>query len=345
MIKVGIAGSTGYTGAELIKLIVDHPRARLEAVTSKTYEGRRISDVFPGFRRGADLACEPLNVEKIAGQVDVMFLALPHRVSMAWAPLFLEKGVKVIDLSADFRFRDAAAYEAAYQPHSAAEWLSKSVYGLCEIYRDAIAASDLIGNPGCYPTSILLPLLPLIKDNLIQTDPIISDSKSGVSGAGRSVSLGTHFCEINEGFKAYKVEGHRHTPEINAVLSEESGRPVSITFIPHLLPLTRGMLSTIYTQMTAGVTEKDIRAALESAYASRPFVRILKQGSFPDIAHVRHTNYCDIGFHYHAESNRLVLISAIDNLLKGAAGQAVQNMNIMAGLDETAGLLTGQGVL
>ena len=345
MIRVGIAGSTGYTGAELIKLVWAHPETELSVITSKSYEGKHITEVFPGLRRCPDLICQPLDVVQISNQVDVMFLALPHKVSMHWAPRFLEQGVKVVDLSADFRFQDAAVYEAAYQPHSSADLLEKSVYGLCEIYHDRIRSADLIGNPGCYPTSILLPLVPLLKKGMISSKGIVADSKSGVSGAGRSVSLGTHFCELNEGFKAYKVEGHRHTPEIEAILSDQSGQPVRMTFIPHLLPLTRGMLSTIYADTVQGVTREQVIDALTSYYSTQPFVRILKAGQFPDIAHVRHTNCCDIGVHANPDTGKLIIISAIDNLLKGAAGQAVQNMNIMMGLDQSTGLLDGQGVL
>ncbi len=345
MIKVGIAGSTGYTGAELIKLIMDHPGADLVLVTSKSYENRLIADIFPGLRRAGNLRCEAMDIDRISGKLDLMFLALPHRVSMAWAPQLYDAGIKVIDLSADFRFKSASVYESAYQEHTAAGLLKEAVYGLCEVYGDDIPSAGLIGNPGCYPTSILLPLVPLLEKKLISCQGIVCDAKSGVSGAGRSLSLGTHFCEINEGFKPYKVEGHRHTPEIEAVLSQVSKDDVHITFVPHLLPLTRGMLSTIYARVNKGVTENDIRSALTAYYEGQPFIRIFEKGVFPDIAHVRNTNCCDIGVHVNQDSCQAILVSAIDNLLKGAAGQAVQNMNLMYGLDQATGLTGGQGVL
>lgn len=345
MVKVGIAGSTGYTGAELIKLILDHPETELKIVTSKSYEGKTISEIFPGFRTAGNIKCESLDLDRISNRVDVMFLALPHKISMSYVPQLLDKGIKVIDLSADFRFKDASVYEAAYQAHSAKNLLEKAVYGLSEIFHDDIGRADLIGNPGCYPTSILLPLIPLIKNGLVSPQGIISDSKSGVSGAGRSVSLGTHFCEVNEGFKPYKVEGHRHTPEIEALLGHFSGQDVKMTFVPHLLPLTRGMLSTIYARVPDSVSERDVREVLETVYETEPFVRIFPKGLYPDIAHVRNTNCCDIGIHFDANSRQLIVISAIDNLLKGAAGQAVQNMNIMFGFNQATGLTLGQGVL
>lgn len=338
MINVGIAGASGYTGAELVKLVSNHPEARLKAITSNRYEGQSLTRIFPSMRGFEDLICEKLDVETVSEKVDVLFLALPHKVSMAHAPGFLEKNVKVIDLSADYRFSDASAYEAAYQPHTSKHLLEQSVYGLCEIYRNRIKNADLIGNPGCYPTTILLALIPLLKEGLIRPEGIISDSKSGVSGAGRALSLATHYCEVNESFSAYKVGNHRHTPEINEILSEHSPEKVSITFIPHLLPLTRGMLSTIYVQSESKVNDKIVRDVYETWYGDDFFVRLLKKGEYPSISDVRGTNFCDIGWHMNEETGQIVIISAIDNLLKGAAGQAVQNMNIMLGMDETKGL-------
>jgi N-acetyl-gamma-glutamyl-phosphate reductase len=345
MIRVAIAGATGYTGAELVKLITGHKGAELTAVTSQSYSGKSIQDVFPAMRGVVDLVCEPLDINAISQRVDCVFLALPHKVSMGYAPQFIENKVKVVDLSADFRFQNASAYEAAYQEHSAKALLNEAVYGLCELYRDKIAGSNLVGNPGCYPTSVLLPLIPLIRKGLVDTCGIISDSKSGVSGAGRSASLGSHFCEVNESFKPYKIGNHRHVPEMEEVISLEADKPVSITFVPHLLPLTRGMLSTIYARVTPGMTRAMIRAALVDQYESDTFVRVLAQGEFPDIRHVRGTNFCDIGFHLDPGSGQLILVSAIDNLLKGAAGQAVQNMNILFGLEEQTGLELFPGAL
>jgi N-acetyl-gamma-glutamyl-phosphate reductase len=258
---------------------------------------------------------------------------------MALVPQLVQRGKRVIDLSADFRFQKAASYEAAYQPHTARELLGQAVYGLSDVYAERIKTATLIGNPGCYPTSVLLPLIPLLREHLIDPQAIIADSKSGVSGAGRSPSVTTHFCEVNESFKAYKVAGHRHNPEMNEVLSREAGQDVEITFVPHLVPMTRGMLTTLYATPTVGTGPEKIRNCLQSFYAGRPFVRICPDERLPDTLQVKQTNYCDIGFRIDAACNRLILISAIDNLVKGAAGQAVQNMNIMLGLEETAGLL------
>lgn len=264
---------------------------------------------------------------------------------MNYAPELIKNGVKVVDLSADFRFQDVSAYEAAYQKHSAKELLNQSVYGLSELFRDKIAVSNLVGNPGCYPTSVLLPLIPLIRQGLIDTSGIISDAKSGVSGAGRAPALGSHFCEVNESFKPYKIGNHRHVPEMEEIMSLEAKKPVTITFVPHLLPLTRGMLTTTYAQVKPETTQSMVRDALMSQYRSDTFIRVLPQDEFPDIRHVRGTNFCDIGCHLDKNSRQLILVSAIDNLLKGAAGQAVQNMNLMFGLAEQTGIELFQGAL
>lgn len=345
MINVGIAGASGYTGVELVKLISNHPKATLCAVTSTSYRGKALTDLFPSMRGFESLICEDLDIPALARKIDVIFLALPHKISMQYVPALMEHNIKVIDLSADYRFTDAAAYESAYQVHTSKHLLNQSVYGLCEIYRDQIKTSSLIGNPGCYPTSILLPLLPLLKEGLIRPTGIISDSKSGVSGAGRSLSMASHFCEANESFSAYKVGNHRHTPEINEVLSLQSQQPVAITFVPHLLPLTRGMMSTIYAQATDIATETTIRETYDAYYGDEPFVRLLDKHLFPAISHVRGTNCCDIGIHFDETRRQIIMVSAIDNLLKGAAGQAVQNMNILFGLDDATGLNWVQGFL
>ena len=338
MIRVGIIGATGYTGAELIRLIAGHPHATLSILTSRQQAGVAISDIYPALNRVVDLVCEPFSVERVCERADCVFMALPHQKPMEIVPDLYANKVKIIDLSADFRFRDVARYEAVYQQHKAPGLVRESVYGLCEVYREHIRKASLIGNPGCYPTSILLPLVPLIREQLIDPKSIISDSKSGVSGAGRGLSLGTHFCEVNEGFKAYKVTEHRHTPEIEEILSLEAGTDIQITFTPHLIPCTRGMLSTIYANLAAPVSEEKIEACLSDYYKDAPFVRVLRKKQVPDIAWVSRTNFCDIGFRIDSRLNRLILVSAIDNLVKGAAGQAVQNMNIMMGVDETAGL-------
>ena len=338
MIKAGIAGASGYTGLELVKLISNHPRIQLDAVTSSSYKGKAFTDIFPSMRGFESLICEDLDIDALSNRVDVMFLALPHKVSMDYAPRLLEQGIRVIDLSADFRFTNPEAYKKAYQPHTAEDILVESVYGLPEFYRDKIKTARIIGNPGCYPTSILLALLPLIQEKILHLEGIISDSKSGVSGAGKSLSPATHYCEVNESFAPYKVGNHRHTPEIEEILSIHAGQEVSITFVPHLVPVTRGMVSTIYGQGIGSVRLSDIRQAYEKYYSEEPFVRLLPQGSFPAMSHVRGTNCCDIGCHFDEKNNRIILVSAIDNLLKGAAGQAIQNMNIMFGLPEETGL-------
>lgn len=336
--RVGIIGATGYAGAELVRLLSGHPGVTLSVITSRQYVGKAYGDVYPAMAGVVDLTCEAYDPEKIAEKADLLFIALPHKVPMGIVPDLLCRGKKVVDLSADFRFSDVERYEAHYQPHTAKELLADAVYGLSDVYHEKIALSDLVGNPGCYPTSTLLPLIPLLRENLLAPSTIVVDSKSGVSGAGRGVSLGTHFCEVNEGFKAYKAADHRHSPEMEEVLSREAGEEVAITFVPHLLPATRGMLSTIYASLKRPVEEKEIRGVLEDFYASRQFVRIAKEGAMPDISHVRGTNYCNIGVKLDARNGRLVIVSVIDNLVKGAAGQAVQNMNIMLGLDDGMGL-------
>ena len=338
MIRAGIIGATGYAGAELVRILAGHPGVELTAVTSRRYSGSPFGKVFPAMAGVVDLVCEELDLAGLCSGTDVIFLALPHKIPMALVPEIAGRGKKVIDLSADFRFSDIGLYEQYYQAHTARELNKEAVYGLCEIYREEIGKARIIGNPGCYPTSILLPLIPLLKKGFINPATIISDSKSGVSGAGRSVSLATHFCEVNESFRAYKIAAHRHNPEINEVLSREAGSPVHITFVPHLVPMTRGMLTTTYASLAKEAEDADIRDCIADYYAGRSFVRMRPDENPPNTLHVRGTNFCDIGVRIDRQNRRLILISAIDNLVKGAAGQAVQNMNIMYGLDETTGL-------
>jgi len=339
MNRVAIVGATGYAGAELVRILSGHPKTELTVLTSRQYAGVRFDRVYPAMAGLVDLVCEEYSTDRICTDADIVFMALPHQLPMAFVPDIIEHGLKVIDLSADFRFNDATIYESTYQPHTAKELLKSSVYGLSEIYSDRIKMAMLIGNPGCYPTSVLLPLIPLIKQGLLDPATLVADSKSGVSGAGRSLSLASHYCEVNESIKAYKVTVHRHNPEMDAVLSNEARKPVSITFVPHLVPMTRGMLTTIYATPATALKAQDIIDCYKSIYSRRPFIRVYPLDRLPDTLHVRGTNYCDIGFKLDDRNNRLILISAIDNLVKGTAGQAVQNMNLMMGFDETDGLL------
>ena len=338
MTKAGIIGATGYAGAELVRILSGHPDVKLTAITSRQYAGAKYSSIYPSMAGVVNLTCEEFNMESFCDKVDIIFIALPHKIPMEIVPGLIKRGKKVIDLSADFRFKDVLRYEKYYQPHTAKELLKEAVYGLCEIYFDKIKNASLIGNPGCYPTSVLLPLVPLLKENFLTINTIIADSKSGVSGAGRSLSLTAHFCEANESFKAYKVAGHRHCPEMEEILSAEAKKPVTITFVPHLVPMTRGMLTTTYVNLLKKNDSKEIHNCISSFYAGHPFIRICPENLMPDTLHVKGTKYCDIGFKIDERNNRLIIVSAIDNLVKGAAGQAVQNMNIMIGIDETRGL-------
>jgi len=338
MIRAAVAGATGYAGAELVRILSGHPGVELTVITSRQHAGQRFDRIFPAMAGRVHLVCEELNDERVCDRADVLFTALPHKLPMNVAPEILKRGRRLIDLSADFRFNDAAVYEAVYQPHASRELLSEAVYGLSEVYTSQIRDARLIGNPGCYPTSVLLPLIPLVKSGLIEVEGIVADCKSGVSGAGRSLALTAHYGEVNESFKAYKVAAHRHNPEMETYLGRAAGRPVALTFVPHLVPMTRGMLATIYARPAAGVTAQTVQECLSAFYADCPFVRLRPAGMPPDTLHVRGSNYCDIGVVVDDRTQRLILMAAIDNLVKGAAGQAVQNMNLMFGLDEAAGL-------
>ena len=338
MIRVAVVGATGYAGAELVRILAGHPQVELTAVTSRQYAGRAMGEVFPALAGKVSLACEAFDADAVAAKADAAVLALPHELSMSVVPDLLERGLRVVDLSADFRFNDPALYASAYQPHSAPELLAETVYGLSEIYGEKVASARLVGNPGCYPTSVLLPLVPLVRGALVETDFMVADAKSGVSGAGRSLSLAAHFCEVHESFKPYKVAVHRHNPEMDMVLSREAGAPVHLTFVPHLVPMSRGMQTTIYARPKKGADAAAALACLTRAYEKAPFVRILESGQAPATRSVRGSNYCDIAVSTDPVNGRLIVMSAIDNLVKGASGQAVQNLNLMFGLDETAGL-------
>ncbi|MCB2216692.1 N-acetyl-gamma-glutamyl-phosphate reductase [Desulfofustis glycolicus] len=339
MLRVAIIGASGYTGGELVRLLSTHPDVTVTAATSRQHEGKPLSSIYPHLHQRTDLICTNPTSAQLAELADFFFCAVPHQAAMALVPGLIEAGRKVVDLSADFRFRDIAVYEHWYQTHSAPELAATAVYGLPELYRERIRPANLVGNPGCYPTGIILTLAPLLHAGVIDTRSIIIDAKSGTSGAGRSASIATLFCEINDGFRAYKVAGqHRHTPEIEQHLSDSAGHPVTVTFTPHLLPISRGILSTIYATLTTDADEDQLRELLHQRYHNEPFVRVLDRGEQPATQYVRGSNHCDIALTIEERTNRVILTAAIDNLVKGAAGQAVQNMNLMCGYDETAGL-------
>ncbi|MCE9624162.1 MAG: N-acetyl-gamma-glutamyl-phosphate reductase [Deltaproteobacteria bacterium] len=338
-LKVAIIGATGYTGIELARLLLRHPKVEITAVTSERSAGEAFSKIFPAFQGRLDLTLEALDPSTIAKKAELVFLGLPHHEAMGAAKAFRDLGLKVIDLSADFRLRDAATYEAWYGQHSAQALLEETVYGLPELYRDSIVKADLIANPGCYPTSCILGLAPLLREKKIALDTIHCDSKSGTSGAGRSAKTELLFCEVNESFKAYGVGKHRHTPEIEQELSVLAEEKVVITFTPHLVPMDRGILSTIYAKATGAMDSKSLHSLYEKFYAKEPFVRIRPLGVFPATHEVRMSNYCDIGVHFDERTERVIVVSAIDNLTKGASGQAIQNMNLRMGFEETLGLL------
>jgi len=336
--RVGVIGASGYTGVELIRLLCRHPGVTLSVVTSRQYAGRPVASIFPILKGQTGLKFENPALDELFGMADFFFTAVPHQTAMGIVPKLLAAQKKVVDLSADFRIRDAAVYEEWYQTHTAREYLAEAVYGLPEIYRTKISKARLIANPGCYPTSVILALAPLLRSRMIDPESIIVDSKSGASGAGRSATVGTLFCEVTEGFKAYKVAEHRHTPEMEQEISLLSGRQVRISFTPHLLPISRGILSTIYAGLTRELGHKEVSDLYCQAYAKESFVRLYDEGELPATQFVRGSNYCDIGFKIDKRTNRIIILSAIDNIGKGAAGQAIQNMNLVAGLEEDMGL-------
>lgn len=337
MIRVGIVGASGYTGAELARILANHPEVELTVATSRQYAGKPLSQAFPSLRGRVDLLCEDLQVADLVDRAELFFTAVPHQTAMNIVPQLLAAGKKVVDLSADFRLRDAGVYEQWYQAHSAKDLLSRAVYGLPELYREKIACTALVANPGCYPTSVILALAPLLRAGVIDPETIVIDSKSGVSGAGRTAQVGSLYCEVADGFKAYKVAEHRHTPEIEQELSVLSGRQVTVSFTPHLVPMSRGILSTIYARVNGA--EPDLSELYQDFYRNETFVRLCPPNQYPATQYVRGSNYCDIGCKYDPRTGRLIVLSAIDNVVKGASGQAVQNMNIICGFPEQTGLM------
>lgn len=330
-------GATGYAGVELVRILINHPRIRLTVLTSQQYAGKRISDVYPSLTGKCDLVLEEVRAESVASEADLAFAALPHGASMDVVAELVRRGLKVLDLSADFRLHDAETYDQWYRPHRASHLLEKAVYGLTEIHRSRIAKAQLVAVPGCYPTGAVLGLAPLFAKKMVEGNVVI-DAKSGVTGAGRASDVDLSFSEVNENFKAYQVGVHRHTPEVEQELTEIARRQVSILFTPHLVPINRGILSTMYVHIKKFPGEGKLEQIYRVFYRNDPFIRILPYGSFPQTKEVRGSNECSIGFRNDSRVGCLVVITAIDNLVKGAAGQAVQNMNLMCGFPETEGL-------
>ena len=335
-IKVGVVGGTGYTGVELLRLLSVHPNVNLVAVTSRSEAGTPVADMFPSLRGYLTLNFS-LPEESDLTQCDLVFFATPNGVAMNTAPELLDNGVRVIDLAADFRLKDAATWKHWYQvEHECPKLLKNAVYGLPEVNRENIKSANLVANPGCYPTAVQLALVPLLETKLISKKGIIADCKSGVSGAGRKASITTSLCEVSESFKAYAVYGHRHLPEIKQGLKQAAGGDVDLVFVPHLTPMIRGIHATVYAKTDAKIAE--LQSVFENRYQQEVFVDVLPLESHPDTRSVRGANHCRIAIHKPQDGDTVVILSVIDNLVKGAAGQAVQNMNIMFGLNETSGL-------
>ncbi|AZK45926.1 N-acetyl-gamma-glutamyl-phosphate reductase [Paenibacillus lentus] len=338
-VKVAIIGSTGYGGVELIRFLLGHPQAEIVSVISASSAGLPITDGFPHLTGILVSDLDGVDPVEIAKKADVVFTATPSGVSSKLVPQLLETGVKVIDLSGDFRIKDSSVYEAWYKHDAPDEQvLEQAVYGLCEINGDDVGGAEFISNPGCYPTATLLGLIPALSAGWIDPASIIIDAKSGVSGAGRGTSLMTHYAEINENLKAYKINKHQHIPEIEQNLTQIAGEPVTVTFTTHLVPMTRGIMCTMYAQLNGTYTNEDLTELYRQYYEGRPFVRIREAGQWPATKEVFGSNYCDIGFAADHRTGRLTIVSVIDNVVKGAAGQAIQNLNLMMGWDETTGL-------
>lgn len=341
MIRAAVVGATGYTGAELLQYLLRHPRARVTHCTSESSAGKRLSEVHP-WLTGRDLGkmrLENLDAAAVAGDSDVAFLCLPHGQSARTGQALLERKVKVIDLSADFRLKSAAVYEEWYGEHPCPDLLRRAVYGLPEIHRKKIAKADLVANPGCYATGTALTLLPLVKSGLAKKGSIVVDAKSGTSGAGKKIEARYLYCEVNENFLAYGVARHRHVPEIEQTLSEAAGSDITLTFVPHLLPVNRGILVTAYADLKKRVSTADLLKVYSRFYSGEPFVKVLDEGRFPELQPVQRTNFCHIGLRVDERHGRAVVLGVIDNLGKGASSQAVQNMNLLFRLEETTGLL------
>lgn len=339
MIRVFICGGSGYTGCELLRILSNHPHVVVTGVTSEKSAGKSVVELFPNLRPYSKLIYEPLQVENIIDKAEVFFMALPHAKSQAAVHDIFSKGKTVIDLSADYRLRDVKVYEGWYGvPHRYRSTLKKAVYGLPEIYGKQIAAARLVANPGCYPTGAILGMYPALKNKLVDTNTIIIDSTSGISGAGRTSDIRFSHCEVHEGFKAYAVTTHRHTPEIEQELSVIAKRDIKVNFTPHLAPFDRGILTTIYARLKKDISTGKILDIYKKSYSGEAFTSVLNTGTFPDVKNVRGTNLCEIGLAVNKRTKTLIIVTAVDNLTKGASGQAVQNMNIMLGFDESTAL-------
>lgn len=339
MIKVGIIGSTGYAGAEIVRILLNHPEAEIVWYGSRSYVDQKFASVFGNFTEIVDAKCLDDNIEDLSKEADVVFTATPQGYCATIVNDVVLSNTKIIDLSADFRLKDVSVYEKWYKiEHKSSQYIDEAVYGLCEVNRDKIKNARILANPGCFTTCSILTIYPLAKEHLIDMDSIIVDAKSGTSGAGRGAKLPNLFCEVNESIKAYGVATHRHTPEIEEQLCYASGENVVIDFTPHLVPMNRGILATAYAKVKDGVTSDDIRAAYNKYYENEYFVRVLEDGVLPETKWVEGSNFLDVNFKLNPRTNRVIMMGAIDNLVKGAAGQAVQNMNIMFGLPENMGL-------
>lgn len=339
MIKVGIIGSTGYAGSELVRLLLSHREAEIKWFGSRSYVDKKYAEVYQNMFEIVDDICQDDNMEELAEQVDVIFTATPQGLCASLINEGILLKTRIIDLSADFRIKDIAAYEQWYNiEHAAPQFIEEAVYGLCEINREQVKNARLIANPGCYPTCSTLSIYPLLKDGLIDTDTIIVDAKSGTSGAGRSAKVDNLFCEVNENIKAYGVTTHRHTPEIEEQLGYAAGHQVRINFTPHLIPMNRGILVTAYAALKKEVTYEEVRAVYDRYYKNERFVRVLERDICPQTRWVEGSNYVDVNFKIDPRTNRIIMMGAMDNVVKGAAGQAVQNMNLMFGFDEAEGL-------
>ena len=338
-IKAGVVGATGYAGAELVRLLTGHPQAELAAISSVSFTGQALSDIYPAYYHICDLVCG--TQEEVVEKSDVVFAALPHGLSQELAKTCYDAGKVFIDLGADFRLENEDDYKEWYGgTYLYKELHEQAVYALPELFREQIRGKKIIANPGCYTTAVPLALAPALRKGYIAAEGIIADCKSGVTGAGRKLTQNTHYPELNEGFSAYKVAAHRHTPEMEQSLSHVAGgTPVKLTFVPHLLPVNRGILATCYAKLQKEASLQEIRQVYEEQYGDEPFIRLLPEGRVADIKNVRYSNYCDISLHMDPRTNTFIASSAIDNMVKGAAGQAIQNMNLAFGLDETCGLM------